>query len=158
MMRYLVHLWLIYTAGFRLRFGLQLQWLHGTMQKFSHCMESDSDSNPNCQLQERDWSLWVHIWVRLPQCKWTITHARTLVWRFAVTGDDDNSNNDDDDDTFYTTWYFFFLFTTMVCTFPCLFANSNRFVYMMSFTMESFIKATFNDILIHFNSFLSIRV
>ena len=90
----------------------------------------------------------VRIWVRLSQCKWAITHARILVWHFPVTGDDDNSN-DDDDDTFYTTWYFLFLFTTMVCTFPCLFANSHRFVYMMSFTLESFIKATFIDILIH---------
>ena len=68
-----------------------------------------------------------------------------------MTGDDDNGNNDDDDDTFYTTWYFLFLFTTLVCTFLCLFANSHGFVYMMSFTQESIIKATFNDILIHFN-------
>ena len=46
--------WLVYTArfrlGFRLRFGLQTQWLHCTMQKFSHCTESVSHSNFKCQL------------------------------------------------------------------------------------------------------------
>ena len=40
--------WLVYTARFRLGFRLQIQWPHCTVQKFSHCTESDSDSNPNC--------------------------------------------------------------------------------------------------------------
>ena len=31
-----------------------VSWLHWTKQKFSHCMESDSYSNPNCQPQEWD--------------------------------------------------------------------------------------------------------
>ena len=54
-------LWFIYTAEFglrfRLRFGFQTQWLHCTMQKFSYYMESDPDSNPNCQLQKCDGTL-----------------------------------------------------------------------------------------------------
>ena len=54
-------LWLIYTAGFglgfRLGFGLQTQLLHCTMQQFSKSMESDTNSNPNCYLQEWDRNL-----------------------------------------------------------------------------------------------------
>ena len=37
--------WLIYTTGF----GFQTQWLHCTMQKFSNCTDSDSDTISNCQ-------------------------------------------------------------------------------------------------------------
>ena len=65
-------LWLIYTDGFRLGFRLQTQWLHRAMQKFSHCKESDSDYNPNCQLQERDRNPSSYR-VRLPPCKRAIT-------------------------------------------------------------------------------------
>ena len=50
--------WLIYAAGFGSGFRLRTQWLNGTVQKFSHCTESDSDSNPNCQLQDRNPSLY----------------------------------------------------------------------------------------------------
>ena len=48
--RILLECILVYTA----EFGLQTQWLRYTVQKFSYCRESDSDSNPNCQLHEWD--------------------------------------------------------------------------------------------------------
>ena len=37
--------------GFRFQFRLQTKW-HCTMQDFTHCRESDSDSNPNSPAQE----------------------------------------------------------------------------------------------------------
>ena len=45
-----IHTWI----PTRIQTRLQTQWLHCTMQKFSHCTELDSDSNPNSQLQEWD--------------------------------------------------------------------------------------------------------
>ena len=44
-----------YNAGFGLGFGLgfriKTQWLHCTIQKFSHCTESDSDSKSQIGLE-----------------------------------------------------------------------------------------------------------
>ena len=52
------HLWLIYIVGFGYRFlfrlGLQTKWLHCIMYSCLHCMESDTLSNPNCQVPEWD--------------------------------------------------------------------------------------------------------
>ena len=48
---------------FPFRFRLQTKWLHCNMQNFSHCAVSDSDCNPNCQVQELawDWNLNLHL-------------------------------------------------------------------------------------------------
>ena len=34
--------------------GFQAQWLRCIKEKFLHCKESDSDSSPDCQVQEWD--------------------------------------------------------------------------------------------------------
>ena len=64
---------------------LQTQWLHCTKQKFLHCTESDSDSNPNCQLQNG-----IGIQVRIrnvnePLKSWKLSQPLTITVVLRVT-------------------------------------------------------------------------
>ena len=51
----LLHIYIArHRLGYGFSLGFQTQWQHCIMQKCSHCMESDSDFNSNCQLQKWD--------------------------------------------------------------------------------------------------------